>query len=368
MRAAKPERPDSGHPDLRRVEPHDRQASPGSSPQGMRAIGPGDFRGVPQLPRLNTVRSRPSRDPAGPPPVFELVRQIATGQLHSRRTLAEALDAQAAAAPPARPAPACERCKDAGYLVADAPYGDPAFGTLIPCPCQAPAKHAARRAHLLQLGDLARYRDKTFATFRVVGVTLHAVAKEARLFAESPTGFLVLVGESGTGKTHLAAAVANARFEAGDAVLFTVVPDLLDHLRASYNWRRRQGDDDDDDSIGYDALLRRCRDADLLVLDDLGAESATDWAREKLFQIVNHRVVARLPTVITTNQRPERIDPRLRSRAHEHLHGGRVWVIAAPDYRRRGAGVAWESWRPGISPGGATADHAAAAFDRGEEA
>lgn len=335
---------------------------------GMRTIGPNDFRGTPQLSRLSAVRPRSQRDSAQPPSAFELVRQIQAGQVRSRRSLAEALAEREGAPPILKPAPACSRCKDAGYLVADAPYGDPAFGTLMPCSCQEPAKQATRRERLLRFGELAHYRDKTFTSFRPVGVTLHAVTKEARRFATTPDGFLVLAGETGTGKTHLAAAIANARFDLGDAVLFAVVPDFLDHLRASYDRRRRQsGGDDADDVAGYDELFRRCRGADLLVLDDLGTESPTDWAREKLFQLVNHRVVARLPTVITTNQRPDRIDPRLRSRAHEHLHGGKVWVIAAPDYRRRGLSVAWESWRPGVAtPEGATADHAAAAFDRGE--
>lgn len=334
---------------------------------GMRAIGPGDFRGIPQIPRLSIVPPRARHDENQPPSAFELIRQIRAGQVRSDRSLAEVL-AERRPSPTPRPQPTCSRCRDAGHLVADVPYGDPAFGTLIPCSCQEPAKQAARRERLLRFGQLAHYRNKTFASFRAVGVTLHAVAKEARLFASAPAGFLILAGETGTGKTHLAAAIANARFDLGDAVLFAVVPDFLDHLRASYDQRRRQGGGNDlDDVVGYDELFRRCRNADLLVLDDIGTESPTEWAREKLFQIVNHRVVTGLPTVVTTNQRPDRIDPRLRSRAHEHLHGGKVWVIAAPDYRRRGVSVAWESWRHGaLTPEGATADHAAAAFDRGE--
>ena len=52
----------------------------------------------------------------------------------------------------------------------------------------------------------------------------------------------------------------------------------------------------------------------LLILDDLGTQSATPWAREKLFQIVNFRYNARLPTVITTADEIENIDPRLRAR------------------------------------------------------
>jgi DNA replication protein DnaC len=56
------------------------------------------------------------------------------------------------------------------------------------------------------------------------------------------------------------------------------------------------------------------RTARLLILDDLGTQSATPWAREKLYQIFNHRYTADLPTVITTASRLDEIDPRIRSR------------------------------------------------------
>ena len=50
------------------------------------------------------------------------------------------------------------------------------------------------------------------------------------------------------------------------------------------------------------------------MLDDLGTESATPWAREKLFQLLNFRYNALLPTVITTSSEPKQIDPWLRTR------------------------------------------------------
>ena len=56
-----------------------------------------------------------------------------------------------------------------------------------------------------------------------------------RDYAEQPDGWLVLTGEYGCGKTHLAAAIANARAAAGQPALFVVVPDLLDHLRATFS-------------------------------------------------------------------------------------------------------------------------------------
>ena len=84
-----------------------------------------------------------------------------------------------------------------------------------------------------------------------------------------------------------------------------VVPDLLDHLRSAY----QPGSD-----VGYDDLFEMLRTAPVLVLDDLGVQSSTPWAQEKLFQLINHRYNAQLPTVFTTNLDPTEFDARLQSR------------------------------------------------------
>jgi DNA replication protein DnaC len=120
-----------------------------------------------------------------------------------------------------------------------------------------------------------------------------------------PEEWLVLTGGYGSGKTHLAAAIANARKAMGDhQVLFVVVPDLLDHLRATYA---------PDSQVSYDKRLDQVRTAPLLILDDLGTHSATPWAQEKLYQIFNYRYNAHLPTIITIADGVS-LDERLKSR------------------------------------------------------
>jgi DNA replication protein DnaC len=155
-------------------------------------------------------------------------------------------------------------------------------------------------------------------------------AYEAALHLVSdPSGWLMLQGGYGCGKTHLAAAIANAREEAGDAVYFAIVPDLLDHLRAAFAPTAE---------ISYDTLFERVRNASLLVLDDLGSENGTAWAAEKRFRIINHRYIDHMSTVITTNSRLlTRADDRIRSRlADRDLV--RPVVMEAADYRERYAG------------------------------
>ena len=132
-----------------------------------------------------------------------------------------------------------------------------------------------------------------------------AAVAAARQFADEPSGWLVFSGPSGCGKTHLAAAIASRCIEQGHPALFMVVPDLLDHLRAAYR---------PDSDIGYDELFELVRSAPLLILDDLGVHSSTPWADEKLFQIVNHRYQARVPTVFTTARDIGELDPRLQTR------------------------------------------------------
>jgi DNA replication protein DnaC len=229
---------------------------------------------------------------------------------------------------------ACPFCGGLGYVRADVPVGHPDFGKLVPCTCQL-AEMAQRRTEALRtLSDLDMLARTTFETFipEAPGLSpdkqanLHWAYEEARDFAQNPKGWLVLKGGYGCGKTHLAAAIANACVERGQPVLFITVPDLLDHLRAAFA---------PTSASGYDTRFEEVRAAPLLILDDLGTESSTPWAQEKLFQIFNYRYNARLPTVITTNHELEEITLRLRSRLVDP-DLTRIVSITAPDYRRVG--------------------------------
>jgi DNA replication protein DnaC len=102
-----------------------------------------------------------------------------------------------------------------------------------------------------------------------------------------------------------------------------VVPDLLDHLRAAFNPQA---------STPLDRRFDEIKRTPLLVLDDLGTESATPWAREKLFQLLNFRYTALLPTMITTSSDPKQIEPWLRTRMMD-INRCLYLAIVAPGYR-----------------------------------
>jgi DNA replication protein DnaC len=220
----------------------------------------------------------------------------------------------------------CPICRGAGFVRMDAPVGHPNFGRLIPCDCKIEEQEERWRREYEELSNLDRLEDWTFETFDpdVPGVReAYEVCVE---FSENPDGWVYLVGKYGCGKTHLAAAIANSLLaNQRMRVLFVVVPDLLDHLRAAFAPDQLQS---------YDSRFQAVRNADLLVLDDLGTENATPWAREKLYQLMNYRYSNRRPTVITSNRNMDELDGRIASR----LSDGRICqavAMTAGDYRIR---------------------------------
>jgi DNA replication protein DnaC len=164
------------------------------------------------------------------------------------------------------------------------------------------------------LSTLHQHTGQTFGNFtlreseKLAPEDIQGLSKAfraAQMYAEHPRGWLVLMGKTFTGKTHLAAAIGNYRQKMGDSPMFVVVPDLLDHLRATFS---------PTSNISYDELFNQVRTVSLLILDDLGTQSASPWAKEKLYQIFNYRYNAELPTVITTAMTMEEMDQRIQSR------------------------------------------------------
>jgi len=218
---------------------------------------------------------------------------------------------------------ACPLCKGAGYLVKPGPSGG---ADLVPCRCKMRELEEGDYQELQRLSNLEPFADKTFASFdpKVPGGA--EAFEAARSYAENPDGWLLLMGNYGCGKTHLAAAIANEAIRRHFKTLFTVVPDLLDLLRASYAPESR---------IRFDERIETVRTVFLLILDDLGTENATPWAGEKLYQILNYRYNYRLPTVLTTNRDLDQIEARIRSRIWDKDLCRHI-LIRAEDYRRWG--------------------------------
>jgi len=222
------------------------------------------------------------------------------------------VEASATSSATADPAtPQCSICGGAGFVRRPYPVDHPRFGKAEPCDCILAEEEGARRNRLERISNIGALRRFTFDTLVPTGRSgesdwFQLAFAAAREYAAEPSGWLVIAGASGSGKTHLAAAIANQRISLGYPALFMVVPDLLDHLRASY--------DASDDDLGFDQLFEQVRNAPLLVLDDIDSASGSPWAKEKLLQVVNHRFNVGLPTVFTTTTRPQELDERLATR------------------------------------------------------
>jgi len=177
-------------------------------------------------------------------------------------------------------------------------------------------------------------KSMTFANFeRRVNLTpeqqnnleeAHRIALE---FAKSPENWVVFMGQTGCGKTHLAAAIVNYRYQARKPARFVVVPEFLDHLRSTFS---------PESKVSYDQLFESVKNAPLLILDDFGEQSTTPWAREKLYQVINYRYNARLATVITTRYSLEEIREEIEGSISSRLVDSKIstpFNIMAPDYR-----------------------------------
>lgn len=186
-----------------------------------------------------------------------------------------------------------------------------------------------------QLSSLDLHLGQSFSNFedrRNEGLTpnhikeLEYALQVATDYARNPEGWLVFTGANSCGKTHLAAAIANYRAQMGLLPLFVSAADLLDHLRASFA---------PGSGTRYDHRFDEVKTAPLLILDDLGAQSATPWAREKLTQLFDYRYNAKLPTVITmvkTLEDLEKTEPQLVSRMLDRRLC-KIIGITAPGYR-----------------------------------
>ena len=227
--------------------------------------------------------------------------------------------------------PACPVCGGIGYVSLDVPVGHPDFGRLQVCTCRQSQVSRQIRQRLFALSNLDELSHLSFENFQPRGLiglsprqadSLELAFNHTRQFAQSLKGWLLLQGGFGCGKTHLAAAIANFAVGLGVPTLFITVPDLLDTLRFAY----------DDPEATFEGRFDEIRQAPLLVMDDFGTQNATNWAQEKLFQILNYRYINRLPLVITTNLPLDDIEPRIRSRLMDPQLVTRVNILA-PDFR-----------------------------------
>ncbi len=120
---------------------------------------------------------------------------------------------------------------------------------------------------------------------------------------------LIIFGEPGNGKSHLVAAVVNEAIKQKYVAVFERVPRLLAKIRSTYGGG----------PVSEEEIVTALIKADLLVLDDAGAEKCSEWTEQSLYTIVDERYTEELATIITTNSDLEELERKIGSRSMDRL-------------------------------------------------
>jgi DNA replication protein DnaC len=192
--------------------------------------------------------------------------------------------------------PLCATCHGLRLLRRDLPVGHAEFGKLIPCPdCRNITGDARLERLIASLPK--KMQPWSFDTFRTHGdPILEERLALMREWAGTVDGdaWAFLGGPSDRGKTGLGISAMKALAKNGVGCVFITVPDLLDSIRQTFN-KGAEGD------LNYAETMAALRDVSLLFLDDFGKEKDTDFAVEKLFQLINARHGNLKRTIITSN-------------------------------------------------------------------
>lgn len=138
---------------------------------------------------------------------------------------------------------------------------------------------------------------------------------------------LILQGSYGTGKSHIAYAIAKAIKNEGYSVAFMHIPMLMERIKATYNKNATETTDE---------LVQLLSNIDLLVLDDIGVEN-TEHTLNKLFSIVDNRVGKN--NIFTTNFSDKELNQNMNwQRINSRMkHNARTVKVLGDDYRERDA-------------------------------
>jgi len=177
----------------------------------------------------------------------------------------------------------------------------------------------------------ARYRDCDFANYFAETPDQQAALRTCREYAENfhrnaaEGRGLILPGNPGTGKNHLAAAIARKVLSMGRTVLHTTAREAISRIRET--WRGAAG-------VSEREIVRRFAKADLLILDEVGRQYCTDSERIHLFEVIDQRYREMRPTILLSNETPAGIEACLGRATYDRIgHNSTLVPFSWPSYR-----------------------------------
>ncbi len=193
------------------------------------------------------------------------------------------------------------------------------------CPCYMDLIQQTARKDLEQRASLSKYTFNGFnvnnypdAADKILGVNQreHMVnvlsfckSYAADFSTKSPS--IIMLGSTGLGKTHLSLAIAGEVIDRGCSVYYDSAHNIMNKLEDEHFGRDTSGE-----SIRED-LLR----SDLLIIDDLGCEFVTQFTKAELYNIINSRILANLPTIISTNCTAKELEEKYTQRTASRILG-----------------------------------------------
>lgn len=171
-----------------------------------------------------------------------------------------------------------------------------------------------------------RFQGKSFDDYRAIGEKqkkyLATCIDYAENFRENAKAgrCLLLLGKTGTGKTHLAAAIADRVIRThGVIAVYVTVSTILQHIKGSY------GNGEYTEREAFEHLT----EPDLLIIDEVGATKQTEFEQATLFQVINGRYEDQRPTIVVSNLSPEGLKEAVGERCIDRLRegGGKALVF-----------------------------------------
>jgi DNA replication protein DnaC len=233
--------------------------------------------------------------------------------------------------------PSCPKCHGSGFIVKKDEKG---YEYAEKCDCTF---NYSKKIKLKSAKIPKRYGNCNFNNYKPMNDSQEKALKSAKKFSAdypSVSGGIFFQGPAGVGKTHLSIAIIKELIERkGVDALFYDVRDLISEIQSKINI----------DAEGYNKILERVYNVDVLILDDIGAHRISDWTEDIISKIINKRYNNKKITIFSSNYMDakefyddlaevkgesleERIGYRLRSRMYEM---SRLIILRGADFRKK---------------------------------